>query len=93
MFLIPGILGLIWFSLWMWQVSNVPETHRSISNTEREYIEHIIGKNLKNKNHRPMSLSSLPWKKMVRSKPVIGLFLTTLYVICLVSFFFRKQSG
>jgi hypothetical protein len=74
----------------MWQVSNVPEKHRSISNTEREYIECIIGKRLQNRNRRPMSLWSLPWKKIVRSKPVIGLFVT--FVCNLFGFFFLLSN-
>jgi ACS family sodium-dependent inorganic phosphate cotransporter-like MFS transporter 5 len=77
-FFISGILGFIWLPFWMWQVSDSPENHRSISNTEREYITNIIGKHAPNKHRRPVSLGSLPWKNILRSKPVIGLFFTQL---------------
>ncbi len=90
--LLSGILGFIWLPLWIWQVSDTPEKHRSISNTEREYIENIIGKNLQNKNRRPMSLWSLPWKKIVRSKPVIGIFFTELCILFGL-FFFLSNLG
>lgn len=33
-----GALGVLWFFFWMWLVSDTPETHRSISRAEREYI-------------------------------------------------------
>jgi ACS family sodium-dependent inorganic phosphate cotransporter-like MFS transporter 5 len=77
-FFISGILGFIWLPFWMWQVSDSPENHRSISNTEREYIGNILGKHVQNQHRRPISLGSLPWKNILRSKPVIGLFFTQL---------------
>ncbi len=77
-FLLSGILGFLWLPLWMWLVSDSPEDHPTISKIEREYIQNIIGKNVSNKNRRPVSLTALPWKTIVRSKPVIGLFVTEL---------------
>ena len=62
--------------MWIWKVTDSPEEHPSISKDERDYIQNIIGKNLQSKNRRPVSLGSLPWKSIVRSKPVIGLFVT-----------------
>jgi len=91
-FLLSGILGFIWLPLWMWQVSDSPEHHRSISNTEREYIQNIIGKNVQNTKRRPISLGSLPWKNIIRSKPVIGLFFTELCSLFGL-FFFLSNLG
>jgi ACS family sodium-dependent inorganic phosphate cotransporter-like MFS transporter 5 len=91
-FLLSGILGFIWLPLWMWKVTDSPEEHRSISNTERDYIQNIIEKNLQNKNRRPISLGSLPWKNIVRSKPVIGLFITELCCVFGL-FFFLSNLG
>ncbi|CAF0724232.1 unnamed protein product [Adineta ricciae] len=88
-FLLSGILGFIWLPLWLWQVSDAPENHRSISNAEREYIVGIIGKN---SQRRSISLSALPWKTIVRSKPIIALFLTeTCQLFAL--FFFLTNFG
>ncbi len=91
-FLLSGILGFLWLPLWMWQVSDSPGEHRSISNNEREYIQNIIGKNVQNKNRRPISLASLPWKNIIRSKPVIALFLTEFYNLVGL-FFFLSNLG
>jgi predicted MFS family arabinose efflux permease len=91
-FLLSGILGFLWLPLWLWQVSDSPADHRSISHTEREYIENIIGKNVANKNRRPVSLGALPWKKIIRSKPVLGLFLTELCNLFGL-FFFLSNLG
>ncbi|XP_008047910.2 sialin-like, partial [Carlito syrichta] len=33
-----GILGIFWFILWIWLVSDTPETHKTISYCEKEYI-------------------------------------------------------
>lgn len=85
-FLLSGILGLIWLPLWIWQAADTPAAHRSISSAERDYIENIIGKNTQNKNRRPISLIALPWKDILRSKPVIALFITEL--CCLFGLFF-----
>jgi hypothetical protein len=62
----------------MWQATDSPEEHRSINTIERDYIQNIIGKNVQNKTRRPISLGSLPWKNIVRSKAVIGLFFSEL---------------
>jgi hypothetical protein len=77
-FLLSGILGFLWLPLWMWQATDSPEEHRSINTIERDYIQNIIGKNVQNKTRRPISLGSLPWKNIVRSKAVIGLFFSEL---------------
>lgn len=33
-----GVLGILWFILWNWRVSNTPDTHKTISSYEKEYI-------------------------------------------------------
>ncbi|CAF3970941.1 unnamed protein product [Adineta steineri] len=91
-FLLSGILGFVWLPLWMWQVSDTPEHHRSISNTERDYIQNIIGKNTQNKNRRPISIGSLPWKNIVRSKAVIALVISELCNLFGL-FFFLSNFG
>ncbi|XP_023610049.1 sialin isoform X6 [Myotis lucifugus] len=49
-----GIVGIIWFVLWIWLVSNTPETHKTISHQEKEYIL----SSLKNQNG---ILSAVPY--------------------------------
>ncbi|XP_048661663.1 sialin isoform X9 [Marmota marmota marmota] len=53
-FYLFGIVGIFWFVLWMWLVSDTPETHKTISNNEKEYIL----SSLKNQNG---FLSALPY--------------------------------
>ncbi|KAH0500486.1 Sialin [Microtus ochrogaster] len=49
-----GVIGIVWFILWMWLVSDTPETHKTISHYEKEYIV----SSLKNQNG---ILSALPY--------------------------------
>ncbi len=91
-FLLSGILGFLWLPLWLWLVADSPGDHRSINQDEREYIQNIIGKSIQHKKHRPVSIGSLPWKNMIRSKPVIGLFFTELCSLFGV-FFFLSNLG
>lgn len=73
LFCISGILGFIWLSLWIPLTSDSPNTHRRISNHERDYICNLTGSSGKK---RSMSLGSIPWKNIFTSKPLIALFIT-----------------
>nr|KAF6463113.1 solute carrier family 17 member 5 [Molossus molossus] len=53
-FYLFGIVGIIWFVLWIWLVSETPETHKTISHQEKEYIL----SSLKNQNG---ILSAVPY--------------------------------
>ncbi|XP_073080118.1 sialin isoform X5 [Manis javanica] len=53
-FYLFGIIGIIWFILWIWLVSDTPETHKTISPCEKEYIL----SSLRNQNG---VLSALPY--------------------------------
>ncbi len=72
-FLLTGIVGFIWLLFWLWLVADSPQTHRTISEKERNYICQLIGNDAddKTKKRRP-----LPWKKAIRSKPIIALLIT-----------------
>lgn len=74
-FLFTSLFGFIWLPLWLWLVDDSPLTHPTISDRERDYIaaELKLNPNEKKKN---IALSSLPWKKLISSKPIIGLFVT-----------------
>jgi predicted MFS family arabinose efflux permease len=70
---LSGILGFIWLALWIPFTSASPNHHRSISSHERDYICHLTGSSGKK---RSMPLSSIPWKNIFTSKPLIALFIT-----------------
>ena len=75
-FLLTGLFGFIWLPLWMWLVADSPLSHPRISDNERKYICDLIGITEGNTKKKSVALSSLPWKRIVRSKPIIGLFVT-----------------
>ncbi|KAK2524055.1 Slc17a5 [Columba guinea] len=62
-FYIFGALGVLWFFFWMWLVSDTPETHRSISHAEREYI-------LSSLKDQLSTQKSVPWRPMLESLPL-----------------------
>ena len=73
LFFISGILGFIWLALWISVTANSPDQHPSISEHEKTYINRLTG----NKGgKRAMSLSSIPWKKIIQCKPLNALILT-----------------
>lgn len=58
-----GIIGIIWFVLWIWLVSDTPETHRTISHQEKEYIRSSLKNQLS-------SQKSVPWIPILKSLPL-----------------------
>ncbi|XP_031466706.1 sialin isoform X3 [Phasianus colchicus] len=58
-----GALGVLWFFFWMWLVSDKPETHKSISRTEREYI-------LSSLKDQLSTQKSVPWRPILESLPL-----------------------
>ncbi|XP_065487352.1 sialin isoform X2 [Caloenas nicobarica] len=62
-FYIFGALGVLWFFFWMWLVSDTPETHRSISHAEKEYI-------LSSLKDQLSTQKSVPWRPMLESLPL-----------------------
>ncbi|NWH99303.1 S17A5 protein, partial [Tichodroma muraria] len=58
-----GALGVLWWFFWMFLVSDTPETHRSISRTEREYI-------LSSLKDQLSTQKSVPWRPMLESLPL-----------------------
>jgi predicted MFS family arabinose efflux permease len=73
LFFITSLLGFIWFTLWVLLTADSPNNHKSISNHEKEYICNLTGSTGKK---RSMSLASIPWKKIVKSKALNSLILT-----------------
>ncbi len=42
-FYIPGLMGVVWFIVWVFLVYDSPQTHPRISDDEKEYIITSIG--------------------------------------------------
>jgi MFS family permease len=89
LFVQSGIIGFIWLALWIVFTADSPSHHPTISNHERDYICNLTG----NKGgKRTMSLSSMPWKNIVTSKPLLALF-TTHIANLFGLFFFLTNLG
>ena len=73
LFTISSLLGFIWLIFWITLTADSPSSHRSISNHERDYICNFTGSTGKK---RSMSLTDVPWKKILTSKPLLALFST-----------------
>ncbi|GAB1294473.1 Sialin [Apodemus speciosus] len=58
-----GIVGIVWFILWMLIVSDTPETHRTISHHEKEYIVSSLKNQLS-------SQKVVPWVSILKSLPL-----------------------
>jgi ACS family sodium-dependent inorganic phosphate cotransporter-like MFS transporter 5 len=84
------MLGFIWLPLWLWLVADSPQSHRTISERERNYICERIGINSNDRKARSPSFSSLPWKKVLRSKPVIALVITQVFNLFGLFFFYTN---
>ncbi|XP_058880936.1 sialin isoform X3 [Acipenser ruthenus] len=63
-FYIFGAVGVGWFFLWAFLVSDTPETHRNISVQEKEYIVSSLKDQLNSSN------KNIPWGSMLKSFPV-----------------------
>ncbi|XP_072912800.1 sialin isoform X3 [Hemitrygon akajei] len=62
-FYIFGALGVFWCLLWFWLASDTPETHRTISNAEQDYIiSSLRGQHSFKKN--------VPWQSIWKSLPL-----------------------
>lgn len=72
-FIISSALGFTWFVLWVLLTADSPVKHKSISDQEKNYILTKTGSTGKK---RSVSLGSIPWGKMARSKPLIALMIT-----------------
>ena len=45
---IAGILGILWFLVWIFLAYSTPATHPRISRKEREYIQSSVGESTRN---------------------------------------------
>ncbi|XP_048209644.1 sialin [Perognathus longimembris pacificus] len=58
-----GLVGIVWFILWIWLVSDTPETHKTISPSEKEYILASLKTQLS-------CQKSVPWMSILKSLPL-----------------------
>ncbi|KAF5910114.1 Elongation factor 1-alpha 1 [Clarias magur] len=63
-FYIFGAIGLFWFFLWAFLVSNNPDTHTRISEVEKTYIKASLKKELS------PSSAYIPWSSILTSLPL-----------------------
>ncbi|XP_030627244.1 sialin [Chanos chanos] len=63
-FYIFGAVGLLWFVLWVFLVSNSPSSHSRISDRERLYITSSL------KNELSPTVDYIPWKSILTSLPL-----------------------
>nr|WAS27827.1 putative vesicular glutamate transporter-like protein [Apostichopus parvimensis] len=66
-FYVFGVLGIIWFFIFMYMVSDSPALHPTISKEEKRYIEESIGESML---VIPNKIYSTPWKSFFTSLPV-----------------------
>ncbi|XP_044597056.1 vesicular glutamate transporter 3-like, partial [Cotesia glomerata] len=70
-FYISGALGLIWFTLWCYIVTDKPENDPHISQSELNYIKKSLGHN---SDLQKLEKISHPWKSVFKSLPVWAIF-------------------
>jgi ACS family sodium-dependent inorganic phosphate cotransporter len=78
-FYVYGIAGFVWLLFWMAFGADSPETHRTISAAEREYI--VAERRL------PEAHEGVPWRKLLRTRAVWGLIIMTFSVAWMVWLF------
>lgn len=62
-FYIFGAVGVLWFILWAFLVSDTPEAHKTISPVEKEFI-------ISSLQHELSSKKSVPWLSILTSLPL-----------------------
>lgn len=60
-----GIVGTIWYCLWLYFVYDLPETHPRIHTKEKEYILKSLGSSVIRDDKM---ILKVPWKKMLSSR-------------------------
>ncbi|XP_075220564.1 putative inorganic phosphate cotransporter isoform X2 [Lycorma delicatula] len=64
-FYISGLLNVVWVLLWLSLGANSPDSHKSISATEHDYIKSTLTHTAHEKTKMP-----IPWKSILTSKSV-----------------------
>lgn len=61
-----GIIGAIWYALWLYFVYDLPEDHPRIHPKEKEYILNALGSSVMRADDK--SATAVPWKAMMSSR-------------------------
>lgn len=70
-FYVFGIIGMVWWVLWMFLVAETPAVHPRISDIERRYINQCLG-NLEEVTKKRRAMGT-PWRAIFRSKAVMAI--------------------
>lgn len=89
LFMMTSLLGFIWLILWITLTADSPTRHKTISNHERDYICTLTGNTGKK---RSISLSTIPWKRLIKSRAVIALFISHICNLFGLFFFLTNLS-
>ncbi|CAF2343474.1 unnamed protein product [Rotaria sp. Silwood2] len=92
LFILSSLLGFLWIPWWSIYVADTPALHKTISENELNFLNHFNGQLMQDKQRQVISLISLPWKNIIRSKPIIALFITQLCNLFGL-FFFSNTLG
>ncbi|XP_067010159.1 vesicular glutamate transporter 1 isoform X2 [Anabrus simplex] len=65
-----GVVGLIWFLLWMWLSFEKPNKHPTITAKELMYIEQSLGSSTQ---IAMPTMATTPWRKFLTSMPVYAI--------------------
>nr|CAD7199800.1 unnamed protein product [Timema douglasi] len=63
-----GLMGVLWFILWVLLCYNDPSSHPFISDEEKKYLDETLGSTDRGKDMTPV-----PWKAILTSVPLWGL--------------------
>jgi len=64
-----GVMGLLWYGVWLWLAFEKPSKHPTITAQEIHYIEKSIGP----VSMVPPNLKTTPWVDIFHSKPVYAI--------------------
>lgn len=67
-----GVLGIIWYSSWLWLVFEKPRYHTCIEGKELYHIESSLGE--QGQSHSIPTISNAPWKAFFTSMPCYAIF-------------------
>ncbi|CAG9857370.1 unnamed protein product [Phyllotreta striolata] len=68
-FYLFGVLGIVWFFLWIFLVHDTPSTHPRIDPQEKAYIIACVGPQV-------VDRSPIPWRKMMKCVPLWAILVT-----------------
>lgn len=65
-----GVMGIVWYTFWLWLTFEKPRNHPAISLQELKYIEKSLGESVK---LQMPTIATTPWHEISRSMPVYAI--------------------